>query len=245
MSQNGKKKKRPFRRPIDALSQLRKDLRVAATPAAMAAAPRGPDWIDSARVALEAAVTSRHLLPTTALRCWLSWCLAEVFRFPAASHHLYGTVKALQQLMGYGSAKDVSGGSQHAGSSKNVPSLTRTAVAAALGELTRRHGGKVVSCAQGSVACLAKQLPLRELVLREAAVHALVAVVEGTTPVLPDPVVADVLKAVYAASKDKAPEVRAGAARVLRALATWCPGGVTTEKPAEAAKVSVKLESAS
>ena len=204
-----------------ALSQLRKDLRAAASPAAMAAEPRGPKWIDAARVALEAAVTSRTLLPAAALRCWLSWCLASCFSFPAISHHLYGTVKALhQQLV-----------------TKGVPSLTRTAVASALGALMRQHGAKVASCALESMQCLAKQLPLRELALREAAAEALVAVVEGTQPTaLPEACVAEALKAVYSASKDKAPEVRSASARALRSLARCCPGGVTTEKPADAAK---------
>ena len=136
----------------------------------MSLSPRGPPWIDEARAALEAALTSRHLLPTTALRCWLSWCLASIFFFPATAHHLYGTVKLLQQLI----------------VSKGMPSLARTALASALGELTLQHGAKVVSCSQESVACLAKQLPLRELALREAAVVALVAIVEGTKPALPD-----------------------------------------------------------
>ena len=54
---------------------------------------------------------------------------------------------------------------------------------------------------------------------------------------------AEVLKAVYSAFKDKAPEVRVGAAKVLKALVQCSTGGVTTDKPSAAKEAgAVPLE---
>ena len=92
-----------------------------------------------------------------------------------ASHHR-GAVLALQVL--YGTLKAFHAAANHKASTP----LCRAAVVAAVGELCWAHGGRVGSLGGDCVGVCARQLGLRDLGLRRAAMDALAAVLTGGVP---------------------------------------------------------------
>jgi len=106
---------------------------------------------------------AKHLQATAATRYWLCQCLAACFRFPSVGHHLYGTLKAFHAVANH----------------KASPPLCRAAVVAGVGALCLEHGARVGSLNGDCVSVCARQLPLRDLSLRRAAMGALASVLRG------------------------------------------------------------------
>jgi hypothetical protein len=146
--------------------------------------PLGPPWLNAARVAVEDAIMAKHLQATTAVRFWLCKCLAACFRFAAVGHHLYGTLKAFHAAANH----------------KASTPLCRAAVVAAVGELCWAHGGRVGSLGGDCVGVCARQLGLRDLGLRRAAMDALAAVLTGGVPLWVSG--GGLASSVYACSRD-------------------------------------------
>lgn len=112
---------------------------------------------------------------------------------------------------------------------KGTPPLTRTCIMEAMGCLCKEYGTKLASCTQDTLGVIGKQLALREMALRRAAMMALADTLEGTP--IPENTTGEAFKIIGTAAKDKASEVRAASAAALEMLAESAPGGVVSGAP--------------